>query len=790
VDKILDPGLFDETGIFTKWLRSLVDAKHRNLRLPVIIKGRQESCRLMAARLLQNLPQERADYRILIVGDPLPEPGVYPTIKASACHSWLGSTLDLLVFDSFSGLAIDALAALSGCIAGGGSLIWLLPNEDSVAEFMDPECARLFAYPSSPQSSRQVYVRYVLKSLQTLPCRLEITFTGTQGQAAINTVETAGSIAAATEKVIATETDAGSCLTSQDQVVQHIMGMPHIAMPGNTKSPTDMPNSKNPAGAVQGHHHRKTLVITADRGRGKSTALGIAAGNLMQNAPLQLIVTGHHPNSVQTVFQHASLSWPNRVQPNLARPNLARSDRMRPNLLRLNHPGGSSLTYRPPDDLLAHDADCDLLLIDEAATLPLPVLAKLLTRYPRIVMATTLAGYEGSGQGFRLKFLPALDALRPGWQKMHLVDPIRWAQGDPLEAFINTTLLCQETVSVPAGCSAPGAETNFSVIDWSIAWDREDRLRSLFALLALAHYRTTPEDLRSMLDSPVLDTVVMEVEGALAGVALIAREDPIQDSQLAAATLRGERRPRGLLSQLTLLQQVGLTEALTLPIARIVRIVVAPPYQRQKVGTACLNFLQMHYADKGYRLLTASFSLFPDVATFWRSNHFKLLRIGQRRDKVTATHSLLVGIALRDSAGQISLHDSVRQVVAQAVERCAGRFGFDLQCHFGEMDNQDITAILSYLSGQFNLSPEEIQLVERFCNSELSYECVEDLLQRLAFNCLGHSPLEPEIQELWLLRVIRQYDWNTVARLSAFKGKAAGTLALRRSAVDMLAINL
>ena len=92
-----------------------------------------------------------------------------------------------------------------------------------------------------------------------------------------------------------------------------------------------------------------------------------------------------------------------------------------------------------PDDLLQTLPEGDVLLVDEAAAIPVPLLLQMLEHYPRCVFSTTLHGYEGSGRGFALRFQKQLDVRAPGWHAIRLHQPIRWAEKTRWNA-INRTL--------------------------------------------------------------------------------------------------------------------------------------------------------------------------------------------------------------------------------------------------------------------------------------------------------------------------------------------------------------
>src|SRR5690606_13445355 len=105
----------------------------------------------------------------------------------------------------------------------------------------------------------------------------------------------------------------------------------------------------------------------------------------------RILVTAPRVDAVASVFRHAALGWPD-----------ARHSR-----LRLHH-GEGEIAFIAVDALLREQPEADLLLIDEAAAMGIPNLHGLLRRYPRIVFATTVHGYEGSGRGFDVRFAPVL----------------------------------------------------------------------------------------------------------------------------------------------------------------------------------------------------------------------------------------------------------------------------------------------------------------------------------------------------------------------------------------------
>ncbi len=201
--------------------------------------------------------------------------------------------------------------------------------------------------------------------------------------------------------------------------------------------------------------------ITAARGRGKSAL----AGMFIRALPGRALVTAPTRASADVIAAHA----------------------------------GDKFQFMAPDALLAAQeagtlAPGDWLVIDEAAALPGPLLQKLIRAFPATLLTSTIQGYEGTGRGFLLKFCAGIDGLR----YRSLNAPVRWAQDDPLERLVSEALLFEDDdfAVTPAG---PVSLCRVLQTDWQTA---PARAASVYRLLAGAHYRTSPLDLRRMMDAP------------------------------------------------------------------------------------------------------------------------------------------------------------------------------------------------------------------------------------------------------------------------------------------------
>jgi len=155
------------------------------------------------------------------------------------------------------------------------------------------------------------------------------------------------------------------------------------------------------------NHH----VLQADRGRGKSDLLGQLAARFVNRSETS-------PSFTDIIIITQSNESANTIRNGLYRFDVHSNALL--NTL-LNAPlnaheihrelkGYVNVRFCAPDDprLFVPNSDTHLLLIDEAASLPVYWLHKAVQSYSNIVFATTTHGYENNGMGFSLAFLPTL----------------------------------------------------------------------------------------------------------------------------------------------------------------------------------------------------------------------------------------------------------------------------------------------------------------------------------------------------------------------------------------------
>ena len=574
-------------------LAPLQDARHRlcqrGWRGLVWLTGPAEACRQEALAL----------WHQQAVATPLWVSAVRPAeiaashwLASAKARTRLGGEQTLVVIDAVSaecGFDPDAFGALAGTLRAGSLLVLMTPPDWGARP--DPDYARLAEYP---WRTEQLSARYLARLARCL-----------QGDARVIRW-TAGDVPACPRLPDAPAVQAppaaadGDCLTrDQAEAVAQLTRL----------------------------RRRRPLVLTADRGRGKSAALGIACARLLAAGETEILVTAPRPSAVAGLFERlAALCPAGHQRGNAFATNTGRVAYVAPDALaRLTQQGDAGGPGR-------------LLLVDEAAAIPAPLLGRWLTAFPRIAFATTVHGYEGSGRGFALRFRERLDRHTPDWRACHLREPVRWAADDPLEALTARLLLLD--AEPPTGTQR-GGSVRLTRLDRDALAHDEARLRAVFGLLVQAHYRTTPADLRRLLDGPGITLAALEGGVGLGGVVVSGDEGGF-DADLAEQVARGERRPRGHLLAQSLAAHAGERAALTARVRRVLRIAVPAEQRRSGAGRRLIDAELARARDDGIALLGASLGAEVGLQAFWRAAGFGTVRLGLTREAATGEHGVMM----------------------------------------------------------------------------------------------------------------------------------------------------
>ena len=710
-----------ELGTLARQLRE--EARGVGQRRAVILAGAAEWGRQQAVAMLDAAGLERG--QVLWAGEAAPEGSIACAPDGLLAH--LGTESDALVVDAHAGLDPDGLGAGVGTVRGGGLVMLLTPPLEEWPAYADPQADRLVVDGYGAEALTGRFLAWLAATFRADPWTVVLE----QGHTCPEVQPLPGSSAEPSTP------DDPDCITA-DQAT---------AVAAVLRTATG--------------HRRRPTVLTADRGRGKSAALGIAAGRLLRDRGGLIVVTGPRRGAVEPVLSHA-----------------ARVLGVASGRTEVVAPDGARLRFLLPGEIAASEETPALVLVDEAAALPADTLGRLLQQHSRIVFATTVHGYEGSGRGFALRFQDVLDASSPRRQYVTLNAPVRWQSRDPVEALVFRALV------LDADLPALGEETATEVprverVERDRLLTEPELLRALFGLLVHAHYRTRPLDLRNLLDGPNLNLYLLWQAQDLVGTALVAAEGGF-DAITSRAIWAGERRPQGHLLPQSLAAHVGLPNGARARVARIMRIAVHPRRQGRGLGSALVDVVARDAATAGLDMVGASFGATPDLLRFWERCGCRPLRLGVRRDAASGTHSAVVARSLGDGGDQL---------LEQGRARMARDLPGQLADALAVVEPDLVLPLLATLDVPEPDAEDWLDVVG-FATGQRAFEVSLTGLHRVVLRALSRSEvrthLERHEQTALVARVLQRRPWAESARLAGECGRPGLVQVMRRGLARLI----
>jgi len=510
----------------------------------------------------------------------------------------------------------------------------------------------------------------------------------------------------------------------------------------------------------------RPLVLTADRGRGKSSALAIACGDLLKTATkeyeLRLVITAADINSLTVFFSQLVTSLP--------------EGELKKGKFTVRH---GSVEFIAIDQLLKKPVDASLVLVDEAAALPIYLLEQLLVNHSRLVFASTIHGYEGAGRGFTLKFQETLAAKYPKWRSLHLHEPIRWGVNDPLERLVfEACLLDAKLANINMDIQKSKASAllfkQFSAVELSA---NEELLKQVFAVLVTAHYQTKPSDVQMLLDNEHVQVVCLltkeetkeEAKQQIVAVALLINEGSFSGNVIEAEEIsainQSKRRLKNNFVPQSLLTQCGIEYAFNYHYMRVMRIAVHPQLQQQGIGSYFINKITAFSTLQGADFLASSFGATKALLSFWLTNDFHLARIGFNKDKASGEQSALVLKAL-SQAGTTALDDICTEFYRS--------FDYLLTDEYKHLTAELVAFILQYCPqvSCARLSARDKTNLEAFAQGNRQYSsCVFSLHLWLRLQLSSSTALEDKALLVFISRVMQKQTINDICNVYGFTGK-------------------
>ena len=453
----------------------------------------------------------------------------------------------------------------------------------------------------------------------------------------------------------------------------------------------DIISEKNP---------KNTVSLTSGRGRGKSSSMGLGVAGAVVYGYSNIIITAPSPENLKTFFEFLikGLNALNYTEHKDYIIQEGTGD-FKGSIISIDiiKDHKQTIKYILPTDILLFQL-AELLIIDEAAAIPLNIVKRIL---PDCVtfMASTIQGYEGTGRSLSIKLI---DEMRNN-QKMRgsrilkeisLSQAIRYADNDPIELWLNKLLILDATSaeSFEDSLEDPSKlelymvnrDTLFSYHKGSEAF-----LKKIMSLFVSSHYKNSPNDLQLLSDAPSHKIFVLckalDKQKKAKGLPdiycaiQVCEEGGISKDVILTNNKRG-LKPSGDLIPWTISEHYQDQEFAHMTSIRIVRIACHPDCQRMGYGSKALELLSHYYEGKFIKLdddeeieesgdekektgkkklkpllskledikppfiyyLGTSFGLTNTLYNFWQKNGYKPLYIAMNSNSITGEHSCIM----------------------------------------------------------------------------------------------------------------------------------------------------
>ncbi|KAF6146362.1 hypothetical protein GIB67_020456 [Kingdonia uniflora] len=367
---------------------------------------------------------------------------------------------------------------------------------------------------------------------------------------------------------------------------------------------------------------RSTVALLAARGRGKSAALGLAIAGSIDVGYSNIYVTAPSPENLKTLFEFIcrgfdALEYKEHIDYDVVKSSNFDGKKV---VVRINvyKQHRQTIQYIQPYE---HEklSQVELLVVDEAAAIPLPIVKSLIGPY-LVFLSSTVNGYEGTGRSLSLKLLQQLeeqnklapksvDNLLLGrvFQKVELSEAIRYAPKDPIEAWLHQILCLDAAHSLrPISRLPPASECDLYYVNrdtlFSYHKDSESILQQMMSLYVASHYKNSPNDLQLMADAPAHHLFVLlgPVDKSknycpdILCVIQVCLEGQISRKSVINSLSDGHS-PSGDQIPWKFSEQFQDTVFPTLSGSRIVRIAVHPDAMRFGYGSVAVELLTRYF---------------------------------------------------------------------------------------------------------------------------------------------------------------------------------------------------
>ncbi len=517
---------------------------------------------------------------------------------------------------------------------------------------------------------------------------------------------------------------------------------------------------------------RKAVVITADRGRGKTAVLGIVTPYLISRMQrvlkraVRIMVVAPTPQAVQTYFKFLRKAM---VRQGMREFKVKETSGM----ITVLNSKYARVEYVVPRRAMVESEYADIVIVDEAAGIDVPVLWEITKKVRYIVFSSTIHGYEGAGRGFSIRFLKKLESdENTEVEKIHLEEPIRYGKGDPIEKWLYDVLLLdaqpvelddEDLRAIEEG------KLEFEMIDKDELLKDEKLLREFFGIYVLAHYRNRPSDVVILLDMPNHLAFRVKVNEKTVCSIHVAIEGGIDEKTVEE--MADGFKPKGQIIPDLILKHHWDYEFPKMFGVRIVRIATHPSVMGRGIGSFALKRLVDWSCGNEFDWVGSGFGVSPELLKFWLKNGFLPVHMTPQRNEVSGEHTVVVMKPLK-----MHVQEIVEKLNASFVKRLLEWLSDELS----DLEVEVSIQLLHSLRRDFNYPAPEIDYVnkkrvKKYLQGVSLYEYSSDVLRplvRYMYSRTNRAELSEKEEKVLVAKCLQLRDWT-------YAGECIGEYGMR-----------
>lgn len=321
----------------------------------------------------------------------------------SETHKILGNTYGMCILQDFEALTPNLLARTIETVEGGGLVVILLRSVSSLKQLYT--------------MSMDVHQRFRTEAHQDVVCRFNERFllSLVSCKRCLVVDDQLAVLPLSSHNIEVTPVEKSEKLSENDLELENVKESLRDTQPVGALVSCCKTLDQGKAllkfiEAISEKTLRSTVSLTAGRGRGKSAALGLAVAAAVAFGYSNIFVTSPSPENLNTFFEFVfkgfdALEYQEHIDYSLVQSTNPEFNKaiVRVNIFRDHR---QTIQYILPTD--NHRlSQAELLVIDEAAAIPLPFVKLMLGPY-LVFLASTINGYEGTGRSLSLKLLQQL----------------------------------------------------------------------------------------------------------------------------------------------------------------------------------------------------------------------------------------------------------------------------------------------------------------------------------------------------------------------------------------------